>query len=43
MTNDASATAELKSMQSAPSVFRLCMDFAKYNAEMDRHFPHHLS
>ncbi len=43
MTNDASAGAERKSMQSASSVFRLCMDFAKCEAKINCHFPHHLS
>ncbi|MDD4422732.1 MAG: hypothetical protein PHD46_06825 [Eubacteriales bacterium] len=43
MTNDASATAELKSMQSASSVLRLCMDFDKCNTEIVRHFFHRLS
>ncbi len=43
MTNDASATAERISMQSAPSVFRLCMDYAKCDAKINRHFPHRLS
>lgn len=40
MANDASAAAELESMQSAPSVLRLCMDFAKRNAEINCHYSH---
>ena len=40
MTDDALLSAKLISMQSASSAFKLCMDFAKCNPEINRHFPH---